>query len=216
MERLVERFRRHRGDAAVTVKKSHAVQWRCYTSGLLKEILSNPGTGILRQPLSIFGNLLGEVADRAAELNDPQLNALMMRLTLYEVADPASKEYDKAAVDRVIDFAQRQQLSGSHTAKPSKAKRASRASKIRQWKILARHRWVAGAVITESHQIDSVDSYRRFTATIRGYQNWRIWQGATANTDMKPRVEEIKRRVTAIRDRIDAKDESVFAEPGAW
>ena len=87
---------------------------------------------------------------------------------------------------------------------------------MRQWKILARHQWVAGAVITESHKIDSDDSYRRFTATIRHFRNWRIWQGATANTDMKPRVEEIKRRVTAIRDRIDAKDESVFAEPGAW
>lgn len=87
---------------------------------------------------------------------------------------------------------------------------------VRQWKILARHKWVSGATITESHKIDSDNSYRRFTATIRGYQNWRIWQGATAHEDMKARVEEIKRRVTVIRDRIDANDETVFSESGAW
>ncbi len=87
---------------------------------------------------------------------------------------------------------------------------------MRQWKILARHKWVSGAVITESSKMESDDGYRRFTATIRGYQNWRIWQGATAHQDMKSRVEEIKRRVTDIRDRIDANDETVFAEQGAW
>lgn len=87
---------------------------------------------------------------------------------------------------------------------------------MKQWKILARHKWVPGAVITESSKIDSDDGYRRFTATIRGYRQWHIWQGATAHQAMKPRVEEITRCVVTIRDRIDANDETVFAEQGAW
>lgn len=88
----------------------------------------------------------------------------------------------------------------------------------RSWKILARHKWVSGALITESLCVvdGGDDGYRRFTATIRGFQNWHIWQGVTAYKPMEPRVEEIKHRVTAIRDRIDAKDDTVFSEPGAW
>jgi len=44
---------------------------------------------------------LGEVAERASQINDPQLNALMCRLALYEVADPFSKSYDKKVVERI-------------------------------------------------------------------------------------------------------------------
>lgn len=42
----------------------------------------------MRAPMQIFQNLLLEVATRASELDDPEMNALMMRLTLYDVADP--------------------------------------------------------------------------------------------------------------------------------
>jgi hypothetical protein len=44
--------------------------------------------------MNIFARTLAQVAERASELNDPQLNELMCRLTLYEVADPYSGEYD--------------------------------------------------------------------------------------------------------------------------
>ena len=89
---------------------------------------------------------------------------------------------------------------------------------MKRWQVLARHKWVAGAVITESLDVTSESdaSVRRFTATIRGFRNWHIWRGATAYQPMSPRVQEIIRRVTAIRDRIDAGDETVFHEPGAW
>ena len=89
---------------------------------------------------------------------------------------------------------------------------------VARWKILARHsKWVVGATITELLHVDGGDdAYRRFIATIRGYRNWHIWQGVTANLSMKPHVTEIIRRVTAIRDRIDAHDEKIFTEPGAW
>lgn len=87
---------------------------------------------------------------------------------------------------------------------------------MKRWRILARHKWVSGATITESMLIDSPDSRRRFTATIRGFQNWHIWQGPTAYRPMQPRVKKIIKRVSEIRDRIDAGDRAVFLELGAW
>ena len=82
---------------------------------------------------------------------------------------------------------------------------------MKTWKVLARHKWVVGATITES--VGVYDNNRRFTATIRGFQSWRIWQGPG---EKNPGGNEIQRRVIRIRNRIDANDESVFAEKGAW
>lgn len=85
--------------------------------------------------------------------------------------------------------------------------------KKNNWKILARHKWVAGAVITESC---NEKGYRRFTATIRGWRNWKIWQGETAGKDMKERTDEVIRRVVEIREKIDNGDKTVFNQKGAW
>ena len=65
------------------------LQWKVHTPTLLKEMLNNnPGMECFRIPLSVFGLLLYQVGERAAQLNDPELNDLMMRLTIYEEADP--------------------------------------------------------------------------------------------------------------------------------
>jgi hypothetical protein len=88
-----------------------------------------------------------------------------------------------------------------------------------QWQILARrHNWVAGATITESRHTHppAGQEIRRFTATIRGWRNWHIWRGDVKVLGMDVLVAEVKCRVTAIRERIDRGDESVFHEPGAW
>jgi len=70
------------------------VEWRVHTPLLLQEIVKNNNSSILRIPLSILGNLLSEVGERAAELNDPILNNLMLRLTIYSASDPTSPDYD--------------------------------------------------------------------------------------------------------------------------
>jgi hypothetical protein len=44
--------------------------------------------------MNIFGKLLHDVAARAIELNDPVMNRLMLQLTLYSAADPASPDHD--------------------------------------------------------------------------------------------------------------------------
>lgn len=71
------------------------VGWKVHTPSLLREVLSNPGTAILSQPINIFGRLLAQVAERAAALDDPELNILMMRLTLYEQADPEKCTFEE-------------------------------------------------------------------------------------------------------------------------
>lgn len=77
-------------------------KWRCNTMGLLNEIAGNNGVAILKVPLNIFKNILGEVAERALELNDHKLNQLMCRLALYEESDPYSPEYDARKMEVVM------------------------------------------------------------------------------------------------------------------
>jgi hypothetical protein len=62
--------------------------FRVDTLALLNEIADaglDRRMGILKIPINIFKDLLAEVAQRATELNDPELNILMLRLALYEV-----------------------------------------------------------------------------------------------------------------------------------
>lgn len=85
---------------------SEKLDWKVNTPGLLQEIIDcNPSAGILRVPLGIFGQLLAEVGKRAAQINDPQLNALMCRLAIYEIADPYSPHYDEARVRGIMELA---------------------------------------------------------------------------------------------------------------
>ncbi len=70
--------------------------WRVHTPSLLKEIANNAGKAspAIAIPLQIFSNLLHAVGERAAQINDKELNALMARLTIYSCADPESPDYD--------------------------------------------------------------------------------------------------------------------------
>jgi len=85
---------------------SRKVQWRVNTPQLLKEIIGNNETAILSKPLSIFGRILAEVGERASELNDPKLNALMCRLAIYEVSDPYNPNYDAELTNTTIEAVQ--------------------------------------------------------------------------------------------------------------
>ena len=84
-------------------QQARELSWRCHTPNLLNEILNNnPKMGIFSTPINILGKLLAEVGERAAEINDPELNKLMVRLTIYSIADPASQDYDQIAVDKIL------------------------------------------------------------------------------------------------------------------
>ena len=68
------------------------------------------------------------------------------------------------------------------------------------------HKNVAGCRIVESCNKD--DTIRRFTASIRGWRNWVIYEGKTDENTFTLVIQRVKE----IRNRIDDGDESVFCE----
>lgn len=81
----------------------------------------------------------------------------------------------------------------------------------KRYKILTRHFWVEDCTITESinleKEVDKI-AYRKFTATIKGWRNFLIYEGRFQN-NMTP---TIIKRVREIKKRIENGDENVFKE----
>lgn len=84
----------------IQTRKIGPLDFRIHTPNLLNEILLNKGTSALEIPLKTLGHKLFELAECAAEINNPALNKIMLELTLYEIADaikyPDQKEYREA------------------------------------------------------------------------------------------------------------------------
>jgi hypothetical protein len=81
------------------------LEWRVNTGGFTKELLEGyPGNGgIWRAPMNIFRTILAQLGERAAEINDPVLNALCCRLALYAQSDPYDKEnYDAEVLQAAL------------------------------------------------------------------------------------------------------------------
>ncbi len=81
--------------------KTPPLNFVLHTPNFTKELLANNKMGILKIPMNIFRNLLGQVADRAAQLEDPELSLLMCKLTLFEEADPDSKNYNPKLIAKL-------------------------------------------------------------------------------------------------------------------
>ncbi len=79
-------------------KKPTTENFRVNVPSFLNEIADSalPRTmGILKIPLNVFRLKLIKLAERASELNDPELNKIMAEMALYAVADPYDKDnYD--------------------------------------------------------------------------------------------------------------------------
>lgn len=71
----------------LTMRIPQKMEWSVDTPALLNDIIPNAMSKEIISPsiLVIFRNLLAEVAQRATELHDPQLDILMLRLNLYEM-----------------------------------------------------------------------------------------------------------------------------------
>lgn len=81
------------------------LSWRVNIAALLDEILnSNDLMGIFKIPFSILGKMLALAGKRAAEINDPELNKLMMRLSIYAEGDAYDKHYNQKKYDAVMDI----------------------------------------------------------------------------------------------------------------
>lgn len=78
------------------------LKWKCHTKNLFDEIIECSGVPVLRVPLNICYTLIQKVADRCAEINDPKLNALMVQLTMYTIADPEHEDFDPEQVKAIM------------------------------------------------------------------------------------------------------------------
>lgn len=91
----------------LSIMKTHNKKmfWQCHTENLFKEIInSNPTANAVARPLDIMGKILFVLADRARELDDPELNSLCCRLTLFAQADKQSPDFDNRAIDLIHEF----------------------------------------------------------------------------------------------------------------
>lgn len=68
------------------------IQFDVDTPRFLKEVIENSGQTMYAVCWNIFRNYLIAITTRAAELNDPILNVIMLRLNLYEVPNEQRKE----------------------------------------------------------------------------------------------------------------------------
>jgi len=79
------------------------LEWKMHFPTFIAEVANNNSEMAgLKIGFQLMQNLLGQVAQRASELNDPQLNAMMCKMALYEIADPYSKEYDPERVKKIL------------------------------------------------------------------------------------------------------------------
>ena len=79
------------------------LKWRVHTPELFKRIVEIPAPAVIITSINIFQNILGEVAKRATELNDSQLNSLMCRLALYSISDPNDKDFNANLNEKIIE-----------------------------------------------------------------------------------------------------------------
>ncbi len=87
-----------------TSKKGTPIVWRSHVRNLFDEIIQcNDNTKILHKPLQITINMLAEIAEYAAEINDEKLIDFCSRLALYHFSDPENKkEYNEKRTDYYI------------------------------------------------------------------------------------------------------------------
>jgi len=82
---------------------SETLQWKVSVVELFKEISANfKHDPQIRIPLQIIQNYLAQIAQRAAEINDFQLNKLMIRLFLYSISDPKDPDYDIEKCQQIL------------------------------------------------------------------------------------------------------------------
>ena len=60
------------------------MEFDVHLPNLLKEVMNNPGSSILRIPINTTIGLLRELAGLAIKIDNPELHIIMLRLGLYE------------------------------------------------------------------------------------------------------------------------------------
>jgi len=83
---------------------NNELEWMIHTPNLLNEIVSNSNQPAIEAPIRILGNMLYRLGEIAARINDPELNEIMIRLTIYDIANPESENYDWNKCREILGF----------------------------------------------------------------------------------------------------------------
>jgi len=83
--------------------KRPELEFKVNTMSFLKEVFEhNHSMSVFKIPANVFKDLLVQIAYRASQLNDDNLNALMAQLALYAVADPYDENYNEKICQELI------------------------------------------------------------------------------------------------------------------
>lgn len=69
--------------------------FKVHLPNLLNEVMNNPGTGILMQPMIITKSILGEMAQDALKSGNMRWVAYCGRLGLYEACIPEAEGFEE-------------------------------------------------------------------------------------------------------------------------
>lgn len=87
------------------------LEWKVCTARICREAVEETRDGwALKIPFQIMLNLLAQVAKRAIELDDEELNKLMLRLSLYSVANPEDPQYNPELVEAYLKHGKKMTL----------------------------------------------------------------------------------------------------------
>lgn len=78
-----------------TSSPENTLYFRVHAKNLLEEISENRQMSVARIPLGIMYDILRIASQRAIELGDEKMIAIMCALTMYDEVDPESDEYNE-------------------------------------------------------------------------------------------------------------------------
>lgn len=82
----------------------YSMQFDVNAPQFLKEACENCNGGLYAICWNIFREMVGKVATRAAEINDPVMNILMLRMNLYEMEGSNEGEKNKNRVKAIKEI----------------------------------------------------------------------------------------------------------------
>jgi hypothetical protein len=82
--------------------KDEKAYWKVHLPNLIREVMSNEGTWVLREPFNITFKILTQMAERAVKDNNEIMIAYCARLGLYEASEPGKEGFEelKAIMDK--------------------------------------------------------------------------------------------------------------------
>jgi len=104
---------RKKGEEKVSerITKTKTLEWKVCTAKICRMAVEETTDGWgLKIPFQIMLNLLAQVAKRAIELDDEKLNKLMLRLSLYSIANPEDPEYNPKFVEAYLKHGKMESL----------------------------------------------------------------------------------------------------------